>query len=316
MKILVTGCCGFIASNLIPMLLNQGYEVIGIDNLLNPSINPTDRMKAASRHNWERFKFWNADIRDLHSIQSIFVNERPTHVIHLAALGSVPRSWEQPALVTDINQRGFVNVLQAATSIQVKRFIFASSSSVYGPTEKNIKWEGHQLFPASPYALTKVHNERFADLWCGNLGPEWVALRFFNVYGPGQRHDSDYSAVIPRFINKDKIKIYGDGLTIRDFTYVKDVCEYINLSIISEKKLNTAINIGSGYGTNLNRLAELVCKLSNKSIEYKDSRPNDARISIADMAKAEDLLGVINKTSIEDGILKTFNYYQSLKEVI
>lgn len=310
MKILVTGCMGFIGSNLIPHLLNDGHEVIGIDNLINASINPTDRIKANSGNNWDNFRFWNADIRDLQNIYSILINERPTHVVHLAALGSVPRSWDQPGLVTDINERGFVNVLQAATAIRVERFVFASSSSVYGPTEKNVKWEGLPLFPASPYALSKVQNERFCDLWCGNMGIEWMGLRFFNVYGPGQKHNSDYSAVIPKFLTGKKIKIYGDGLTIRDFTFVADVCRAITSSLTSDKP-NQVCNVGSGYGTNLNRLAEL-CNDNSRELEYTDARMGDARCSIACTNKLHEVLGLKDYIGIVRGIEITRSFYRSL----
>lgn len=314
MKIVVTGSCGFIGSNLIPYLLNKGdVEVIGIDNLLNPSINPTDRMKAACNPGaWERFRFWNADIRDSQTIHSIFINEKPDYIIHLAALGSVPRSWDQPGLVTDINEIGFINILQAATRVGVKRISFASSSSVYGPSNKNIKWEGQVLFPASPYALSKVQNERFASLWCGNMGMEWIGLRFFNVYGPGQNFTSDYSAVIPRFLTKDKIKVFGDGSTIRDFTYVMDVAIAIWKSLLS-KECNDVVNIGTGNGTNLKRLAELCNRGRGKEISYLDERPGDTKISIADTTKLQSMLGVKKCLSIEDGIELTRQFYQSLK---
>lgn len=301
---------GFIGSNLVPHLLNQGHEVIGIDNLINASINPTDRIKANSGKNWDNFKFWNVDIRDLQNIYSILINERPTHVVHLAALGSVPRSWDQPGLVTDVNERGFVNVLQAATAMKVEQFVFASSSSVYGPTEKNVKWEGLPLFPASPYAMTKVQNERFANLWCGNMGIEWIGLRFFNVYGPGQRFDSGYSAVIPKFLTGKKIKIYGDGLTIRDFTYVTDVCHAIIKSLTCQST-NQVCNIGSGFGTNLQKLAEL-CNDDGREIEYTEARRGDARCSIACTEKLEQMLGISTHTSIKEGIELTRAFYKSL----
>lgn len=313
MKIVVTGAMGFIGSNLIPFLLNNGCEVIGIDNLLNPSINPTDRMKGNTKQDrWDKFKFWNADIRELQTMYSIFVNELPDMVIHLAALGSVPRSWDNPGLVTDINERGFINILQAATAIKIKKFIFASSSSVYGPSEKNIKWEGQQLFPTSPYALTKLNNERFAQLWCGNMGIDWMALRFFNVYGPGQRYDSDYSAVIPKFLTKDKITIFGDGSTIRDFTYVLDVAKALYRCLTTPIK-NDIINIGSGQGTSLNTLAAMIRSFKEKSIEYSDPRPGDSKISIADTTKLQNILGIRKSTELRDGLELTKQFYDSLK---
>lgn len=310
MKVIVTGCMGFIGSNLVPYLLNNGFEVIGIDNLLNPSLMPTDRMKAATPH-WDKFKFWNADIRDLQTMYSIFVNEQPNDVIHLAALGSVPRSWDQPGLVTDINERGFINVLQAATAVKCRRFVFASSSSVYGPTDKNVKWEGQQVYPASPYALTKLNNERFAHLWCFTSGMEWMALRFFNVYGPGQRFDSDYSAVIPKWIKSDPITIFGDGTTIRDFTYVADVCRGIFKSLICKER-NEIINIGTGFGTNLETLATTIQSIIPKEIKHGDFRPGDSRISIADPNKMQNILGLKSMSKIEDGLKETIAFYQSL----
>lgn len=314
MKVLVTGAMGFIGSNLVPYLLNSGHEVIGIDNLLNPSINPTDRMKANSKENWERFKFWNADIRDLQNIHSIVINEKPTHVVHLAALGSVPRSWDQPGLVTDINERGFINVLQAATAIGAERFVFASSSSVYGPSEKNVKWEGQILYPVSPYALTKVQNERFAALWCNTMGMEWMALRFFNVYGPGQRHDSCYSAVIPTWINDEKIKINGDGTIVRDFTYVDDVAKAIFKSLTCRES-NEIINVGTCQGTSLNRLADIIKYWLPRDVEHGDQRLGDSKISIADDTKMESVLGMRATTKIEDGLAETIRFYKGWKEI-
>lgn len=314
MKVLVTGSMGFIGSNLIPYLLNNGCEVIGIDNLLNPSLIPTDRMKEETNlDRWPLFKFWNCDIRDLQNLYSIFVNEKPDIVVHLAALGSVMRSWDQPGLVTDINERGFANVLQAATAIKVKKFIFASSSSVYGPSEKNVKWEGSSLCPQSPYALTKVANERFANLWCGYMGLEYIGLRFFNVYGPGQSPYSEYAAVIPRFFINPEITVYGDGSTIRDFTFVGDVAKAIFRCMTTPIK-NDLMNVGTGQGTSLNTLAVLIKNLEGKEVKYLDPRPGDIKISIADTAKIENNLGMKKFTPLKEGLEITKRFYDRIKK--
>lgn len=311
MKILVTGCFGFIGSNLVSRLLNDGHEIIGLDNLVNCSIDPTDRIKSKSGQNWSNFKFYQADIRDFNSIKSIASNYMPDYIIHLAALGSVPRSFAQPSEVMDVNVKGFTNMMMLATMLNCKRIVFASSSSVYGDDQSKTRTEetiGNQL---SPYALSKYQNEQFAKIWCKNISLEYVGLRFFNVYGEGQLINSAYSAVIPKFINSNEITIFGDGKTIRDFTHVSDVCRAIELSLKTEK-FNDIYNVGTGSQTDLNKLAFL-CGKGRKNIKNIEERPYDIKESIASIFKAQIFLKFKAGIDIEDGIERTIDYYESIK---
>ena len=311
MKILVTGCMGFIGSNIVPKLLNKGFEVVGFDNLVNPSIDPTDRMKSEAKGNWGKFKFYNVDIRHLDQMMTIAVNEKPDMVIHLAALGSVPRSFEQPSLVIDVNERGFSNMLSLAAFLNVKRIVFASSSSVYGNSDKTYRVEGEEGFPLSPYAMTKMQNETLAKIWCNGLSLNYIGLRFFNVYGPGQVVNSPYASVIPRFCALNKLMINGDGSITRDFTYVDDVCNAIMLSL-QTKHQNFVCNVGTGVGTTINELAEMISK-GEKEIEYYKPRLGDVIGSIAHIERAKSYIGFRAFTNLKTGIEKTQEYYNSLQ---
>lgn len=313
MKILVTGCMGFIGSNLTSHLLNLGHEIVGFDNLSNPSIDPTDRIKQKSGQNWANFKFYKTDIRDFDSMLSICMNERPQAIIHLAALGSVPRSFKAPNEVMDVNVKGFSNVMMIATMLQCERIVFASSSSVYGDDKASTRTEDRIGNPLSPYALSKRQNEQFADLWCKNVSLKYVGLRFFNVYGEGQLKNSPYSAVIPRFINDQEITIFGDGNTLRDFTYVEDVCEAIELSLTTQKT-NEIYNVGTGNPTSLKDLADL-CSRGKKQIKFISERPNDIKLSVAAPYKAQVFLKFTASYDIETGIEKTIKYYESLQNI-
>lgn len=314
MNILVTGACGFIGSNLCAHLLNAGHNVLGFDSLVNASLNPTDRIKKSSGKSWENFKFYQVDIRDLATMKSIVAGYgKIDHIVHLAALGSVPRSFAHPDEVIDVNCKGFANVMMLASDMNCKRIVFASSSSVYGDDQSKLRVEEHTGKQLSPYALSKMQNEQFAEIWCKNIPLEYVGLRFFNVYGQGQLPESKYSAVIPRFINGEKITIYGDGETIRDFTYVDDVCTAIMLSL-STTNHGRIYNVGTGIETNLKKLAAL-CAQNKKEINHIAERPADIKESVASTWKAEKRLNFKATTSIEDGISYTIAYYESLKNI-
>lgn len=308
MKILVTGCMGFIGSNLVSHLLRQGHKIIGIDNLVNPSIMPTDRIKTEAGDKWANFSFWNLDITEEKSINALFYNESPEYVVHLAALGSVPRSFANPTRVIQTNEAGFSNVLLACASHKVKRLIYASSSSVYGASPLQVRSEGDPPMPRSPYALSKLNNEVLASLMYEYCGIESLGMRFFNVYGPGQNSLSPYAAVIPKFFNNDVIIINGDGSQVRDFTYVGDVCEAIAMSLKGPAK-NTILNIGTGHGTSINRLAELIGE-GKKQIEYREARHGDVKTSVANTFKTEKLLGFKAHVPIEQGIDIVRDFYK------
>lgn len=314
MNVILTGCMGFIGSNLISKLLNNGFNVIGFDNLENPSIDPTTRAKNSTFYRWENFKFYKIDINNYDGMKSILLAEnKPIHgIIHLAARGSVPRSFLHPIETAYINEVGFVSICQLALDLKVDRLVFASSSSVYGDNKFFLKEEKSLGNPLSPYAVSKRSNEMFAECWLKQANIPYFGLRFFNVYGPGQIVNSAYSAVIPKFITMQNPIVHGDGTTIRDFTYVDDVTDGIILALKADRKLSGLINIGTGCPTSLNSLINFLGKADKKinSIERK----SDIKTSVADTRLAKELIGFVAKTSIEDGLNKTSEYYNSIKD--
>ncbi len=305
MKILVTGCMGFIGAHVTARLLNEGNQIIGFDNLSNPCLNPTGVIKASTKENWKNFKFYKIDIRDLSTMIAICINEGVDSIVHLAARGSVTRSFETPHETVDVNERGFANMLSLAETQNLKRIIFASSSSVYGDSPKKIKVEGEEGNPLSPYALSKQQNEKLAKVWSDKTGLEYIGLRLFNVYGPMQNPDSPYAAVIPRFCNDKEVVIYGDGETIRDFTYVSDVVQIVSKSIWI-KNHNFIVNVGSGKETKIKDLAQ---KLSfNRNIVHAEKRSGEAKESVASIEKLKSIYQT-GTTSLDFGISETKKYY-------
>jgi UDP-N-acetylglucosamine/UDP-N-acetylgalactosamine 4-epimerase len=289
MNILVTGAVGFIGSNLVITLLNEGHSVLAFDNLSNASIKPTDRIKAHTGDNWQRFKFYKADIRNIDQMVSILSNNPVDIIIHLAAMGSVPKSFAMPSDFIDVNERGFSNMLILAGMTSLKRIVYASSSSVYGDLDKyTLRSEGNCGMPLSPYALSKVHNELLAKMLGHKYGITHIGLRFFNVYGPGQRHDSPYSAVIPKFIHGKEIHINGDGSVVRDFTQVDDVSEAIIKAM--QYNVSDVFNVCTGRGTSILELANIISN-GKKKINFLPARTSDVPVSIGDTVKAENLLG-------------------------
>jgi UDP-N-acetylglucosamine 4-epimerase len=297
---------GFIGSNLVPYLLNKGHEVIGFDNLVNPSLLAPGGMKEMSGDNWSKFKFYECDIRSFRHMRSICLAENPDVIVHLAAVGSVPKSFDNPEMFIDVNELGFMNMIKLSKTIG-KRLVFASSSSVYGDNTHLPKTEGHEGNALSPYALTKQNNERMAKLF----HVEHIGLRFFNVYGPGQRHDSEYSAVIPKWLSGDKIYVNGNGDTVRDYTYVMDVCMAIDLSINSDNS-GFVVNVGTGQETSLTRLSNMLSQ--GRTVIHRPKREGEVLKSVASTEKAEKLLGFVAETSLEDGLKKTAKFYQGLIE--
>jgi len=308
MNILLTGCFGFIGSNLCSYLLNKKHKVIGIDNLSNHSILPTERIKKISGENWKNFSFLKGDILDLDFLKNAATNKIDL-IIHLAAVGSVPRSFKEPDIYITNNELGFYNIILLASLFNIKRICFASSSSVYGDCIERKKEEGCEGFVASPYALSKKHNESLAQILLSKLPITYTALRFFNVFGPGQRFDSAYSAVIPKFINEDVISINGDGKTVRDFTFVDDVSRVINL-VINNPDKNEVYNVGKGYGHTLIELARLIDP--KKEVVFKKARLGDSPFSIASVQKLKETYNYSPDTDMIESIGITKNFYKSL----
>lgn len=296
MAILVTGALGFIGSNLVPKLLKSGHNVLGFDNLSNAAPGVTDRMKSECGPLWRNFKFYRIDVRDSSQMQNILANEMVDSIVHLAAVGSVPRSFEFPIDTVSVNDAGFVNICYLASVLKITKLVFASSSSV-----KNLK---------SPYAFSKKQNEEFAKVWCNQAGINYVGLRFHNVYGPGQRADSPYAAVIPRFIQMKKPTVYGDGEQTRDFTFVDDVCHAIKLALMYSESKSGIYDIGTGHQTSLNQVLELLGK--KDKADYQPPRVDDARSSYAVIPPAFNDFGWSPEYSIGDGLEITKKYFESL----
>lgn len=300
MNILVTGALGFIGSNLSGRLLTLGHKVVGVDNLSNPSIAPTDRIKAESKLNWENFKFYDFDISK-NKLNSIVMNEGIDLIIHLAASGSVPKSFQKPEEYLLNNELGFLNMLKLTTLTKQGKLIYASSSSVYGSSVDDVKIENSVGVPLSPYALSKVQNELYAKYFSDILNIKTIGLRFFNVYGKGQRHDSAYSAVIPKFVSGSTLSVNGDGTCIRDFTHVDDIVDCILLAIQDDKIKCDVFNVCTGIGTTIKDLAE-ICAQGIKKIIYKEPRAFDVKISIGSYEKAKKALGYEPKRNLKTEI--------------
>ncbi len=315
-RILITGGAGFIGSNLVERFLAQNNEVVVLDNFLT-----------GKRENLTPFaKFGNfclieGDIRDLATCRQAVAGA--DYVLHEAALGSVPRSIKDPVTSTEINISGFVNVLFAAYEAKVKRFVYAASSSVYGDSQAPVKTEDNLGKPLSPYAITKLVNELYAENFSKIYGIETVGLRYFNVFGRRQDPEGVYAAVIPRFvkdiINHQSPVINGDGEYSRDFTYIDNVIQANELAMLSTRPeaLNQVYNIACGERTTLNGLFALLRQNLAKfdpaaaavEPEYGPTRAGDIPHSLADIAKARTLLGYEPKFDIRAGVEAAAAWY-------
>lgn len=309
MKVLVTGAMGFIGSNLVPALVRAGHVVTGIDSLVNVSVNPFERIRRAIADDpqWaNNFYFDKIDIRNDYELMKVFADREFDAVVNLAALGSVPRSFQTPQKTVETNEFGFANVLKVMSEFKVGRLVYASSSSVYGDSQKHVKIEGEEGRALNPYALSKQMNESFAGIYGRAKRINCVGLRFFNVYGPGQLPFSEFSAVIPKFINTTP-KIFGDGSTTRDFTFVSDVVDAIGLSLAFSENESAVLNVGTGTGTSLK---QLVMHLS-KTAEQLPERLGDVRYSVASTTLCERTIGFKAKIGIAEGLKLTKAFYES-----
>lgn len=308
-RFLVTGGAGFIGSNIAEALLNMGYFVRVLDNL---STGKIENIKGLMNNN--NFEFINGDIRDIETCQSACKDIE--YVLHQAAWGSVPKSIELPELYEDINIKGTLNMMIASRDNKVKRFVYASSSSVYGDDTNLPKKEGKEGNPLSPYAVTKKVNELYGKLFNDLYNLETIGLKYFNVFGRRQNPNSYYSAVIPKFISlllKDKSPtINGDGEQSRDFTYIDNVIEAnLKACLATKEACGKSYNIAYGGRVTLNQLYCTLQNLLDKDINpiYGCDRKGDIRHSNADISKAKELLGYNPKYSFNDGIKLTIGWY-------
>lgn len=315
-KILVTGAAGFIGSNLCERLLELGSSVVGLDNFATGH-----KKNIAHLENEENFTFIEGDIRDIEDCKKACVNV--DYVLHEAALGSVPRSINDPITSNEVNVGGFLNMLVAANNAGVKRFVYAASSSTYGDSENMPKVEDVIGKPLSPYAITKYVNELYAENFKSTYGLDTVGLRYFNVFGRKQDPEGAYAAVIPKFVmqfmNHEAPVINGDGSYSRDFTYIDNVIQMNLLAITTDntEALNTVYNTAYGERTSLNELVGLLKEnlakydpeIANVEVSYGPERKGDVPHSLASVDKAKRLLDYDPKFDIKTGLKDAVSWY-------
>jgi UDP-N-acetylglucosamine 4-epimerase len=319
---LVTGAAGFIGSHLLEKLLLLDQQVAGLDNFSTGKAANLDQVQAAvSPEQWARFRFLEGDIVEPEVCSRACAGV--DFVLHQAALGSVPRSLEDPLGSHRSNVTGFLNMLAAARAARVKRFVYASSSAVYGDSAQLPKIEENIGRPLSPYAATKAMNELYAGVFGRCYGLASIGLRYFNVFGPRQDPEGAYAAVIPKWIaallHRAPAQINGDGQTSRDFCFVTNVVQANLLAATTERPeaANQVYNIALGERTTLNQLFDLICSalrkhrptLPDQQPVYRDFRPGDVRHSLADIGKAQRLLGYAPVHGIAPGLDLAMAWY-------
>lgn len=318
MKILVTGGAGFIGSNLCEALLKRGDDVVCLDNF---STGHIENILPLCKDYPESFKLIVGDIRNMDDCRKAV--DRCEYVLHEAALGSVPRSINDPITTNAVNIGGFLNMIVAARDAKVKRFIFAASSSTYGDSKALPKVEDVIGKPLSPYAITKLVDELYADVFAKTYAIEYIGLRYFNVFGRRQDPHGAYAAVIPlfvkQFMNHQSPTINGDGEYSRDFTYVDNVVQANILALETNNKeaLNQIYNVAFGERTTLNRLvgymkeflSEYDKEIADVDVGHGPNRAGDIPHSLASIDKAKKLLGYAPKYSLKDGLKEALIWY-------
>lgn len=315
-RVLVTGGGGFIGSNLCEYLLHQGAVVHCLDNFATGH-----KANISSFLDHPNFTLFTGDIRNLEDCKRAVASM--DYVLHQAALGSVPRSINDPITTNDVNIGGFLNMITAARDAKVKRFVYAASSSTYGDSALLPKKEEIIGKPLSPYAITKYVNELYADVFHKVYGLDTIGLRYFNVFGRRQDPNGSYAAVIPafvkKFINHESPIINGDGSFSRDFTYIDNVIEMNIKSMLTTNPaaLNTVYNVAYGERTTLTQLTELLKKalttydsaIQNVAITYGPERVGDVPHSLASIEKATSLVGYTPEFGLEKGIQASMGWY-------
>lgn len=319
---LVTGAAGFIGSNLVQALLELQQHVVGLDNFATGHRSNLKEVEGSvSPEQWRRFHFIEGDIRDRGACRRAC--EGIEFILHQAALGSVPRSIEDPVTTNSVNIGGFLEMLVAARAAGVQRFVYAASSSTYGDHPGLPKVESQIGKPLSPYAVSKLANELYADVFSSTYGLPSIGLRYFNIFGARQDPNGPYAAVIPKWIAamicNEPVHINGDGETSRDFCYVANAIQANLLAATASDPdaVNQVYNVAVGQRTSLNQLFEHLhamlvprfAHLARFKPVYRDFRAGDVRHSLADVSKASRLLGYEPTHTIADGLAEAMEWY-------
>jgi UDP-N-acetylglucosamine 4-epimerase len=317
-KILITGAAGFIGSNLSEYFVEKGCDVVGLDNLATGNLNNIAHLISCPN-----FEFIEGDIRNIETCHKAVAGR--TYVLHQAALGSVPRSINDPITTNEVNISGFLNMLVACKDAGVKKMVYAASSSTYGDSKALPKVEEVIGKPLSPYAITKYVNELYADVFYKSYGLNSIGLRYFNVFGRRQDPNGAYAAVIPLFtkqlMNKQSPLINGDGTYSRDFTYIDNVIQANEKAMLSEnpEAVNTIFNVACGERTDLNTLIDLLKQSLSKhdkailDIEttYGPLRIGDVPHSLASIDKAKKILDYQPQFNLKEGLEEAVEWYWS-----
>jgi UDP-N-acetylglucosamine/UDP-N-acetylgalactosamine 4-epimerase len=321
---LVTGSAGFIGSHLVQTLLAAGQQVVGLDNFSTGHRSNLDEVRrAVGEANWRRHTFIEGDLADWPTC--VAACERVQIVLHEAALGSVPRSIDDPRATHAANATGFLNLITAARDAGAARFVYAASSSTYGDHPELPKVEDRIGRPLSPYAVTKYVNELYADVFGRCYGTATVGLRYFNVFGARQDPDGAYAAVIPRWVgtmlSEQPVTIYGDGETTRDFCFVDNVVQANLLAALTEDPaaIGQVYNVAVGGRMSLNELQQTIAEivrarhphLAIPAPRYEPFRAGDVRHSQADTAKARTLLGYVPTHGVREGLVAAMPWYEA-----
>lgn len=315
-KVLVTGGAGFIGSNIIEKLLKQSNQIVCLDNFSTGKIKNIESFLQE-----ENFTLIEGDIRNIETCKE--ATKGVEIILHQAALGSVPRSINDPITTNEVNINGFLNMLVAAKENNVKRFVYAASSSTYGDSKQLPKVEENIGKPLSPYAVTKYVNELYAGVFSSLYGLELIGLRYFNVFGRRQNKDGAYAAAIPKFvtafINHQSPTIHGDGTQTRDFTYIDNVIQANELAATTTNvdALNQVYNVACGEETILNDLiSQINILLSQFDASIKEITPShiaerkgDVRYSLASIEKAKRYLGYRPSHSFSEGLKEAIEWY-------
>ncbi len=320
---LVTGVAGFIGSNLLEALLKLDQRVVGLDNFATGKRPNLDEVKTlVTPAQWARFKFIEGDIADAGACVAACAGV--DFVLHQAALGSVPRSMSDPIASHRANVDGFLNMLVAARDAKVQRFVYASSSSVYGDSPDLPKVEAKLGKPLSPYAATKLINEIYADVFARAYGSASIGLRYFNVFGPRQDPEGAYAAVIPKwvasFLRREPVVINGDGETSRDFCFIANVVQanLLAATTANPAALNLAYNVACGERATLNQLYAQIqdglrrrdARLPAQKPVHQEFRAGDVRHSLADISAAQKLLGYAPTHRMAEGLEAALDWYR------